>query len=215
MGQFNRISAKAEAKQYLKENPYIQKLYLIVTICTVLSNILDVGDNDALSALSWVVSLAGSIVGISVLFKMMDIRRKGLEEEYNNYSYGELLTESLYIFKNTEYLIPLIVASLLSAVFIALGFILLIIPGVLLAIGYSQINFLVKDRIDNGDTLSAMDYLSESRAIMKGNYGDYFVLGLSFLGWLLLSAITFGLFNYFLVPYRDYVMVSYFNHLTK
>lgn len=215
MGEFNRISAKAEAKQYLKENPYIQKLYLIVTICTVLSNILDVGDNDALSALSWVVSLAGTIVGISVLFKMMDIRRKGLEEEYNNYSYGELLTESLYIFKNTEYLIPLIVASLLSAVFIALGFILLIIPGVLLAIGYSQISLLVKDRIDNGDTLSAMGYLSESRVIMKGNYGDYFVLVLSFLGWSLLSAITFGLFNYFLIPYRDYVMVSYFNYLTK
>lgn len=80
------------------------------------------------------------------------------------------------------------VLYLLMTVMIFLWSLLLIIPGIVKAFSYSMAPFIKAQHPE----LSARECLSQSRQIMLGRKGDLFRLMLSFLGWLLLSALAVG-----------------------
>lgn len=90
----------------------------------------------------------------------------------------------------------LLVANLVGGVLIAIGCALCLIPGIILALAYAMVNFVILDT-----NLSGIDPLKKSREIMKGHKWEYFVFGLSFIGWCLLIAPTFGLIMIWLFPY--------------
>lgn len=69
-------------------------------------------------------------------------------------------------------------------IFIVLWTCLFIIPGIIAAIRYSQAFFILADNPDKSIT-QCMD---ESKAMMRGNLWQYFILVLSFIGWYILSA---------------------------
>lgn len=62
---------------------------------------------------------------------------------------------------------------------------------------YSQIAFILVDSPE----LDIIDTMRRSRTLMNGNKWRYFVLGLSFLGWIILGIITLGIGYLWLVPY--------------
>ncbi len=75
---------------------------------------------------------------------------------------------------------------------------LFIIPGLIKAYEYRMIPYLLAENPD----MSCEDAFKISRRMMDGNKWDAFVFDLSFIGWAILSAITFnivGIFYYF--PY--------------
>lgn len=79
-------------------------------------------------------------------------------------------------------------ASIVMGVFIVLWSLLLIIPGIIKSISYSQTFYILKDHPDMG----ILEAITESKNRMKGYKGQYFLTYLSFIGWILLSiAITF------------------------
>lgn len=232
MYSFDRKLAKEKGKAYLKDNPYVKKLYLVLAALSVLSSLISQAggdgvqvsvingefnfvDNLGFSNFGLFLSLVTTLMTASVLFKFMDIRRNRLEEEYNQYSVKDLLLESLFLFRNTEYILPFILTSLVSGLLIITGLMLLVVPGVLLSIGLSRVAYLVKDVVGDGNKLSLGDYLRRSFALMKGYYGAYFVLLLSFIGWEILSGITFGLLDYFVLPYKDYVLLAFHDHVSN
>ena len=92
--------------------------------------------------------------------------------------------------------LALLVANLVGGVLIAIGCALCLIPGIILALAYAMVNFVILDT-----NLSGIDPLKKSREIMKGHKWEYFVFGLSFIGWCLLIAPTFGLIMIWLFPY--------------
>lgn len=103
----------------------------------------------------------------------------------------------------------------LYAVVCALWSILLIIPGIIKAIGYSFYPFILRDEPD----LSVWQTLKKSEAMLKGYKGKYVLLMLGFIGWYIVGAFTFGILYIWLMPYvmtaqakfYDEVRRSYYN----
>ena len=89
------------------------------------------------------------------------------------------------------------------------GFLLLIVPGIIFSLGFSQSYFILRDHPE----LSASDILRESWRLMRGHKGEYFVLLLSFFGWLILSGITFGIVGLYVIPYMETTLAAYYDSL--
>ena len=58
--------------------------------------------------------------------------------------------------------------------------------------------------------LSVVDVLKESARIMKGHKFELFVLQLSFLGWMILSGLTFGIVGFYVIPYYNATLTNYY-----
>lgn len=54
-----------------------------------------------------------------------------------------------------------------------------------------------------------------SKQLMYGNRFKAFVVELSFIGWLLLSALTFGIGTIFLTPYMSMTMTHFYLELKE
>ena len=92
---------------------------------------------------------------------------------------------------------------------------LFIIPGIIKSYSYSQTYFIYKDCLASGrnEDMNYLDYVTESRKLMKGHKFELFVLQLSFLGWAILSVLTLGIGFIWLIPYINGVMAEFYNDL--
>ena len=88
---------------------------------------------------------------------------------------------------------------------------LLLIPGIIAAINYSQSVYLMLGDPD----LKPNDAINQSIALMKGYRVDFFVLGLSFIGWLLLVVVTFGLAWLYVGPYMEITLAAFHRKLRE
>ena len=101
---------------------------------------------------------------------------------------------------------------MLRDVFLALWFCLFFIPGLVKSYSYMMIPYILIDEPD----LTPMEAIKKSCAMMKGNKWKTFVLDLSFIGWYLLSAITFGLVGtFYSEPYRRSTRAALYEELKK
>ena len=104
-------------------------------------------------------------------------------------SYGEAMPE--------EYL-AIISIMMLGGLILTLGGLALLIPQYM---AYSQVEFILFDQLQKNEYAGASAIIRTSRQMMKGYKGKRFVLDLSFLGWFILSGITFGLVGIYVWPY--------------
>ena len=95
--------------------------------------------------------------------------------------------------------------------FIFLWTMLFIIPGIIASLAYSQTIYIMLDHPD----MSALDAIRASKQLMKGHKWEYFVLGLSFIGWSILSSFTLGLLSIWLTPYQYVTYANYYNGLVN
>lgn len=87
---------------------------------------------------------------------------------------------------------------------------LLVVPGIIKMYEYRMIPYLLAD----DPTMTKDQAFAESKRMMTGNKWKAFVLDLSFLGWLILSAFTFGLlFLFYVSPYRCLTMAALYESL--
>ncbi len=99
---------------------------------------------------------------------------------------------------------------LLSTVYIFLFSLLFIVPGIIAAFNYAMARYIVAEHPE----IKARDALKISTAMMKGNRWRLFCLEFSFIGWALLSALTFGIGDLFLTPYRSAAVAAFYRDLT-
>ena len=78
-----------------------------------------------------------------------------------------------------------------------LGLIVLIVPGVIFAIAVSMSFYILKDNPE----LGVIDVIERSIQMMKGHKMEYFCLGLSFIGWIILGILTLGIGFIWILPY--------------
>lgn len=90
-----------------------------------------------------------------------------------------------------------ILLSLLTGLLIFLWMLLFIIPGIIKAYAYAMAPYILAEN----PTISITEALDESQEMMKGHKMDLFILGLSFIGWVLLGLITFGIAFIWVIPY--------------
>ena len=100
--------------------------------------------------------------------------------------------------------------SLWMGLFVFLWALLFIIPGIIKGISYSMTPYLLADC----PNVKARDALKLSMRMMHGHKWEYFVMGLSFLGWILLSVLTLGILSVFYVdPYMRSSFAEYYLEL--
>ncbi|HAT55300.1 MAG TPA: hypothetical protein DCW31_08715 [Lactobacillus sp.] len=107
--------------------------------------------------------------------------------------------------------------AILTHVIVVIGFFLLIIPGIIFALMFSQTVYVYKDLHDSdsqaGVWTGVMRSLTLSRQLMDGHKGEYLVLQLSFIGWWLLVAVSFGIAEIWVAPYYNATMAAYYDEL--
>lgn len=106
--------------------------------------------------------------------------------------------------------LQLLIGSILTSLIIGIASIFFVIPGIIAALGFTMVTFLIIDT----DTTGA-DSLKKSWNVMKGYKWNYFVFILSFLGWLLLTPFTLGLLLIWLYPYLMVAEVIYYDKLKE
>jgi uncharacterized membrane protein len=100
-------------------------------------------------------------------------------------------------------------AHLLMVLFTILWTLLLIVPGIIAGISYSQTFFILAD----DQAISARDAIKKSKSMMYGYKWKYFCLGWRFFGWCLLSMLTLGIGLLWLLPYMQVSMAKFFDDI--
>lgn len=95
---------------------------------------------------------------------------------------------------------------ILMYIFVFLWTLLLVIPGIIKAFSYAMTPYILADYPE----LSANQAINLSRKMMKGHKFDLFWLGLSFIGWIVLGAFTFGIGYIWLIPYVQTSMAGFY-----
>lgn len=87
---------------------------------------------------------------------------------------------------------------------------LFVIPGIVKAYEYRMIPYLLSEHPD----MRVKEAFAASRQLMQGQKWKTFVLDLSFLGWTILSGLTFGLLGMFFVcPYKELTNTALYRKL--
>ena len=203
----NRVEIKTKAKTILKENfKDFWKGYIIILlisfVCSLVLSIFSNSESMLYAALSIVISFFTSTLTIGFMLYVLKMIRG---ESYSNED----------IFQFVKNVLPIAAISILMTIFILLWSFLFIIPGIIAALSYSMVFYLYADKHEDDKTDNPMDYLSQSKELMKGYKLDYFVFCLSFIGWILLSIITLGLGLVYTIPYLTISEAIYYEELKK
>lgn len=99
--------------------------------------------------------------------------------------------------------------TLLGTIGLVVGFVFMIIKSY----AYSQAELILFDRVEEGHELDPFAIIKESKTLMSGRKFDLFILQLSFLGWYILTALTFGLLTIYVLPYRLTAEAIFYDNL--
>lgn len=94
-------------------------------------------------------------------------------------------------------------------IFTFLWSLLFLIPGIIKSFAYSQCFFILAENPE----ISGREALKRSEEMMKGHKMEYFVLSLSFFGWMLLGGFTCGLLYIWLLPYMNATLANFYNSI--
>ena len=100
-------------------------------------------------------------------------------------------------FDQFEHIGKLFLLSLVKNFFIILWGLLFIVPGFIAYYRYSMAEYIIAENPD----ISVFAAIKQSKEMMDGKKGKLFVLELTFLGWAILTAVTFGLAGLYSIPY--------------
>ena len=101
------------------------------------------------------------------------------------------------------------VLYLVNALLIFLWSLLLIVPGIIKAYAYSMSTFILKDN----PNMTASEARKASIEMMDGHKWRLFCLHFSFIGWILLSALTFGILMFWVLPYMRVSEAAFYENL--
>ena len=110
------------------------------------------------------------------------------------------------LFEGFKNFLPALATYLLVAVFVFLWSLLLIIPGIIMGLAYSQSLYILSDEPEIG----ASDAIKKSRAMMDGYKLKLFGMMLLFMLLSFACVLTFGIGYLFLIPFMQVTMVKFY-----
>jgi uncharacterized membrane protein len=141
--------------------------------------------------------LVSGLIGVGLAGIMLDIIRG------NNTDLARLFDGCQTNFVNN------LITGILQSVFIFLWTLLLIVPGIIKTYAYAATFYVLKENPE----MTAMDALNESQRLMYGNKMKLFCLDLSFIGWYLLSLVTFGIALIWVLPYHEAARAAFYEDI--
>ena len=94
--------------------------------------------------------------------------------------------------------------TFLVGFFTFLWSLLFVIPGIIKGISYSMSFYILAENKGK----PALECINESKAMTEGHKAELFVLALSFIGWMLLCCITFGIAYIWVGPYMSATLTN-------
>lgn len=98
---------------------------------------------------------------------------------------------------------------LLMSIFIALWSLLLVVPGIIKALGWSMAYYI---KVEHPE-YTWKQCLDASTALTNGHKGDLFVLHLSFIGWYFVGALCLGVGTLWVMPYHQATLTQCYHWL--
>jgi len=151
------------------------------------------------------IPLAGQIIGILIAgplavggayFALNIVRDQVAQTDDLFFSFNNNLSNS-------------ILAYLLVVAFALIGFILLIIPGIIVALALSQTWFILAEN----PSMDSYDAIMESKKMMDGYKFKLFKIQLRLLGLGLLCLLTLGIGFLWLIPYQYVVYAKFYEEV--
>ena len=213
----DRKEIKELAKNKIKGNKWniIWPMLVIGLIEGVLENILGVSNYTQIDisnpeAMASYQMPTGTSIGLLVIGIIFGIVMVGYKKYIVNFVRTGKFEFNDILDCVKEKWVNILVASILMYLVIFACSLLFVIPGIIMALAYSMVAYIIIDTDKTG-----VDAMKESRAMMKGYKWNYFVFGLSFIGWILLTPFTFGLLLIWLYPYMTVADVLYYEKLKE
>ena len=144
-----------------------------------------------------VMILIGSLVGLGYA-------------KFNLSLFEEEKADFKMIFSERKRYKDCFVLYLLQFIYISIGSILFVIPGVMAFYAYSMAPYIM---VENPE-MTAKQALKASKAMMKGNKWRLFCLSFSFIGWDILAALSFGIGHIILCPYVEAAGAAFYRELS-
>ncbi len=109
----------------------------------------------------------------------------------------------------TEGFVENLLLGLMTAIFTFLWSLLFIIPGIVKSYAYSMAPYIRADHPE----YTWKQCLDESIRITKGHKMRLFLLQLSFIGWIIVGALAFGIGTLWVTAYMNAATVSYYESI--
>ena len=159
------------------------------------------------------VLLQAIIIGASEVFPVVALLvtgplTLGLVIVFTNLVRGEKATVS-QLFNGFGNFGKSIILDLLNTIFVMLWSILLVVPGLIKYYSYSMSFYILRDNPE----MTQAQARKASIQLMKGNKWKLFCLHFSFIGWILLSALTFGILFIWVLPAMITAEAAFYENL--
>lgn len=202
----SRFEIKTNAEQLVKTNNLWITIGLIPTIISLLTITTQFSENNTIIQFSLPLSILVSLFEIGSMLYIYDVinERKEISNGFTNQ-----IKDIVNSITQKSFIVYLLVSlyTILWALIPLAGIIIAIIKGY----AYGLAIYLTKDN----DQIGYNDAITKSRTLMNGKKRDRFMLTLSFIPWILLSLITMGLANIYVIPYMLAADAIYANEVIK
>ena len=146
----------------------------------------------------FIISLFIMAIGLAVRYLLLVPFEYGCRKFFRkNLDEPAKLSNIVYVF-DSHYK-NIVKTAFLTDLFIWLWSLLFIVPGIIKAYQYRLVPYIMSEN----PNMNFKDAQAESTRLMQGNKWKSFVLDLSFIGWDILSLLTWGMLEIFYVgPYK-------------
>lgn len=186
----NRAELKAKAKAQLQGK--VGKFFLCMLIIFAIGMVCGV-----IPVFGWIASV--------IVTPALSI---GLILVYLGVTYGKDV-EISNMFNGFQYTGKALWLTILIGVFTFLWALLCYVPGIVKAISYSMSYYVLAEN----PNMTAREALNVSKRITNGHKMDIFVLGLSFIPWILLVTVTCGIAAIYVVPYMQLTITNFYHEI--
>lgn len=191
----NSSQLKTEAKSLIKGRVFL--LFAGVFFCSFILNII--------SLVPFIGAIAVLILAGPFIFSVNSVFLSLIKTQKTP------IFQDFFIGLKDPHFKRSLLAYLRFSLFTFLWSLLLIIPGIIKALSYSQMFFILAEYPD----LTAAEAQQKSINMMHGHKFELFLLGLSFIGWGLLVLISFGFAGIYYLPYYNTTMALYYQKLKQ
>ena len=209
---WNRKELKDKAKALLRGNYWrIVLVSLVMLLITGGTSAASLGNSLNSSAqhmdgiAGWILMIIAAVLAASAvaglvikIFLLNPLKVSCIRYLVENHKAPASLNELGYGFSQNY--LNVVKTMFFQDLHIFLWSLLFVVPGVIKSYSYRMVPYLLAENAD----IPSKEALDTSRELMDGSKANAFVLDLSFIGWYLLSSLTFGILSVFYVnPYKN------------
>ena len=192
-----RSEIKARARAQLGEKLFGNNWLMALLACLIFT-VLTGAAGSIIPGLGAIILIGPLQYGLSYLF--LKQARDGQEMQLGD------------IFKGfTDDFGQTILIGLMTIVFSTLWGLLLIVPGIIKALGYSMATYVKADHPE----YNWRQCMDESQAMMRGRKGDLFMLYVSFIGWFIVGALCAGIGTLWVAPYLEATKAQFYESINS